>query len=101
MHLTVLQPLLILAALALVTAVPMLGASYPVATLGASSAVPRAHDAAADGREYERDMFRLRSGHLRATACATHRVWPVASVAHALGVWSVRRGTSVLPPPAA
>jgi hypothetical protein len=101
MHVTVLQPLLILAALALVSAVPMLGASYPVATLGASSAVPRANDATADGRESGRGMFRVRSGQLRATTCATHRAWPVASVTHALGVWSVRRGTSVLPPPAA
>ena len=101
MHVTVLQPLLILAALALVSAVPMLGASYPVATLGTSSAVPRANDAAADGRESQRGASRLRSGHLRATPCAKHPVWPVASVAHALGMWSVRRGTSVLPPPAA
>lgn len=101
MHVTVLQPLLILAALALVSAVPMLGASYPAATLGASSAMPRAHHAVADGRESERGMFRLSLGVLRATTREMRRVWPVASVEQALGVWSVRRGTTVLPPPAA
>lgn len=98
MHVTVLQPLLILVAIAIVSGVPLLGAVSSGTVIGASSAVARGAESESGHRcpELARKPASRRAAAATCTlglrsvcesACATQREWAVGC------------GASVLPPP--
>lgn len=101
MHVTVLQPLLILAAIAIVGGVPLLGAVAPAVAIGARPCTelgPRAKV------EAQRVSCCLRGSASRLRTCAVASV-PVGTWTRGADgpqrMWAVRRGACALPPPRA
>lgn len=101
MHVTLLQPLLLLAAIAIVGAVPLLGVAVPVPTVGASHALAhRTEGGALAGQS--RTSVRVGVRATREGAPCPPRVDTLGDAAPSVQrCWAVRRGTCVLPPPRA
>ena len=101
MHVTVLQPLLILAAIAIVGAVPLLGAAGPVASLAGSPSAARG--AAGDTRADRASECATRSmaRDAQRASCDAGKVRPQVPPASTQLAWAVRVGSCALPPPCA
>jgi hypothetical protein len=101
MPVTLLQPLLILAAIAIVGVVPLLGAASPVATIGVNAmSASGAHTAPA--QRNSADLARASARHTRAMPASAHDRSPsLFAQALAERSWAVRCGACVLPPPRA
>lgn len=101
MHVTLLQPLLILAAIAIVGGVPLLGAVSPAVAIGARPFAESGSRATVEARHASRcargSMVRALMGDAPSAPPATCTVGGDA----AQRVWAVRRGTRALPPPRA
>ena len=98
MHVTVLQPLLILAAIVIVSGVPLLGAVAPTAAIGASSAVARGAESAAtrDCPGQARTPASRRPASVASNPCRQPAHAPACATQLE---WAVDRGASALPPP--
>jgi hypothetical protein len=101
MHVTVLQPLLILAAIAIVGAVPLLGVTVPMPSMGASPTVAQRAEggmaARQSGTSSRVKLDAAREGSA-SPAYASMRGDALASLQRC---WAVRGGACVLPPPRA
>lgn len=101
MHASLLQPLLILAAIAIVGAVPILGAASPAGVQRACSTVARGVECTTAGRQAA-DLARTPTASRDACrACRTDGIdTPIHRLARSLA-WAIRGGACVLPPPRA
>ena len=101
MHVSILQPLLILAAIAIVGAAPLLGAVRPVPPIGVSSSVVRGSDAVAGAsRSAGVALARVVSSSSQGTHGGNARSHSHDLCAAQLAC-AVRCGTRSLPPPSA
>lgn len=101
MILTTLQPLLILAAIAIVGGVPLLGAVSPGASPGMSQASAHCGEAESRGGHRLGGLRPHTPQEALAGTPATHCTRGLAKRGMVWLGWSVRGGTSDLPPPRA
>ena len=101
MHTSLLQPLLILAAIVVVGAVPMLGGTAPAMAMGASSAVSRGTgltSALCQSTALARRSISTPTAVKRCDGRACTSAVSLYANAQQLS-WAIRGGASVLPPP--
>lgn len=101
MHVTVLQPLLILAAIAIVGGVPLLGGVSTAVMIGAGTAAESSSQATVEARCASRCIRGSVSRLLAGAAPSVRHIARTGGADAPQRMWAVRRGTCALPPPQA